>query len=186
MTHGTLPGLLAWPSLTHSARMIQPATRAGKCNFSTLRLFMHPSRVLLLAALAALLTGCGDSDSPEQQVRQVIDEMETAAEARDVGDLLRHLSDEYRDANGMSAQEAVRYVRGYFIANQSIHLLTRIEQIEFPLPDEARARLLVGMVGRDADAAGNWDLAADLYEFKVTLRQEGGEWRVSFAQWKRR
>lgn len=142
-------------------------------------------RVLLLVAFAAL-TGCGDADSPEQEVRQVIDEMETAAEARDVSDFAQHLSDEYRDANGMSPDEAARYARGYFVANQSIHLLTRIEQIEFPLPDEARARVLVGMVGRDADAAGNWDLVADLYEFKLALRQEDGEWKVSFAQWSRR
>lgn len=142
-------------------------------------------RVLLLAALAAL-TACGDADSPEQQVRQVIDKMETAAEARDVGEFAQHFSAEYRDADGMSAEDAARYARGYFIANQSIHLLTRVEQIEFPLPDEARARVLVGMVGRDADATGNWDLAADLYEFKLSLRQEDGEWKVSFAQWTKR
>ena len=146
---------------------------------------MPISRVFLLAA-CAVLTACGDADSPEQQVRQVIDKMETAAEGRDVGELVEHLSSEYRDVNGMSADEAGRYARGYFVANQSIHLLTRVEQIEFPLPDEARARVLVGMVGRDADAASNWDLAADLYEFKLALRQEDGEWKISFAEWKRR
>lgn len=146
---------------------------------------MPVSRVLLLV-VAAALTSCGDADSPESQVRQVIDKMEIAAESRDVGELAEHLSSEYRDLNGMSSDEATRYARGYFIANQSIHLLTRIEQIEFPLPDEARARVLVGMVGRDGDAAGNWDLAADLYEFKLALRQEDGEWKVSFAQWRRR
>lgn len=146
---------------------------------------MPVSRVLLLVAFATL-TACGDADSPEQQVRRVIDKMETAAESRDVGDLIQHLSSEYRDANGMSSDEAARYARGYFIGNQSIHLLTRVEQVEFPLPDEARARVLVGMVGREADAAGNWDLAADLYEFKLALRQEGGEWKVSFAEWRRR
>jgi hypothetical protein len=146
---------------------------------------MPISRVCVLAA-CAVLAACGDADSPEQQVRQVIDKMETAAEARDVSELVEHLSSEYRDVNGMSADEAGRYVRGYFVANQSIHLLTRVEQIEFPLPDEARARVLVGMVGRDADAASNWDLAADLYEFKLSLRQEDGEWKVSFAQWTKR
>lgn len=142
-------------------------------------------RALLLAAFATL-TACGDADSPEQQVRQVIDEMETAAETRDIGELVEHLSSEYRDGNGMSADEAARYARGYFMANQSIHLLTRVEQIEFPLADEARARVLVGMVGRDADASGNWDLAADLVEFKLALRQEGGEWKVTFAQWSKK
>jgi hypothetical protein len=165
--------------------MIPPASRGGKCNFSTLRLCMPVFRVLLLTACLTL-TACGDADSPEQQVRDVIDKMETAAEARDVSELVEHLSSEYRDANGMSPDEAARYARGYFIANQSIHLLTRVEQVEFPLPDEARARVLVGMVGRDADAAGKWDLAADLYEFKLALRQEDGEWKVTFTEWRKR
>lgn len=142
-------------------------------------------RAGLLAALFTL-AACSDPDSPEQQVRQLIEQMETAAEARDVSDLVEHLSPEFRDANGMTPEEAARYVRGYFVANQSIHLLTRIEQVEFPLPDEARARVLVGMVGRDADAAGKWDLAADLYEFDLTLRREDGEWKATFAKWRRR
>jgi hypothetical protein len=144
------------------------------------------SHRLTLFTLLLALAGCGDPDAPEQQVRQVIQQMETAAEARDVGELVQHLSSEYRDANGMDPQQAARYVRGYFIANQRIHLLTRIEAIEFPLEDEARARVLVGMVGADANAANNWDLAADLIELKIALRQEDGEWQVTFAQWSRR
>lgn len=140
----------------------------------------------LVLALAACLASCGDAESPEQQIRQVIQQMEKAAEARDVGDLVQHLSSEYRDKNGLDSQAAARYARGYFIANQSIHLLTRIEEIEFPFQDEARARVLIGMVGTDADAAGNWDLAADLVEFNIALRQEDGEWKVSFAEWSRR
>jgi hypothetical protein len=80
----------------------------------------------------------------------------------------------------MGPQEMARYVRGYFIANQSIHLLTRVEDIEFPTDGEARAKVLVGMVGRADD--DKWDLAADLYEFKIALRREDDQWKVSFAQ----
>jgi len=141
-----------------------------------------------IATFGALLAlaGCGDADSPEQQVREVIGQMEAAVEARDVSALLAHLSEDYRDPNGSGPQEASRYARGYFIANQSIHLLTRIESLEFPSDGEARAKVLVGMVGQDADAAATWDLAADLYQFKIALRREGGEWQVTFAEWQRR
>src|SRR4029450_11005474 len=85
----------------------------------------------------ALLTACSDPASPEQQVRAVIDSMETAAESRDVGDLMEHISANYRDARGQDRAEASRYARGYFIANQSVHLLTRIESLEFPGPAAA-------------------------------------------------
>lgn len=140
---------------------------------------LHPS---LLALTLVTVVSCGEKDSPEQQVRAVIERMEQAAEERDAGDLKAHLSEDYRDANGRGADEAMRYLRGYFIANQSIHLLTRIEKLTFPMEDEARAQVLVGMLGRDAAAANDWDLAGELRTFKIALRREDGEWKVTFAE----
>ena len=129
-----------------------------------------------------LLAGCSDDASPDQQVRTVIDSMELAAEARDVGDLMEHVSAAFRSADGQDRAETSRYVRGYFVANQSIHLLTRIESLEFPAPDEARLKLQVGMTGRDGQGAAN--LNADLYDFDVALVREDGEWKVSYADWR--
>src|SRR5688500_13144319 len=130
----------------------------------------------------ALLTACSDRASPEQQVRAVIDSMELAAEARNVGDLMEHLADNYRDAQGQDRQQAALYARGYFISNQSVHLLTRIESLEFPAADEARVKLQVGMAGRGGET-GSGGLSADLHDFDLVLVQEGGEWKVSYADW---
>jgi hypothetical protein len=138
-------------------------------------------RIVFLVVLAAL-AGCSDDASPEQQVRAVIDSMEVAAEARDVGDLMEHVSAAYRNADGLDRAETARYVRGYFVANQSIHLLTRIESLEFPAPDEARVKLQVGMAGRGGQSAAG--LSADLYDFDVALVREDGEWKVSYADWR--
>lgn len=138
-------------------------------------------RSLIFTALA-IVAACSNKDSPEQQVRAVIEQMEQAAEDRDVSDLVAHLSEDYRDANGMGAEEAARYARGYFIANQSLHLLTRIEALTFPTEGEARVQVLVGMLGREAEAANQWDLAAELHTFKVALRREQDEWKVSFLE----
>ena len=142
------------------------------------------ARSLLAIAALALLTACSDEDSPEQQVRAVIEQMERAVEARDVGDVVALLSSEYRDAYGNTADDVSRRIRGYFIANQSIHLLTRIEELSFPHPDEARATVLVGMVGREADAAGAWNLATELRTFDVVFIREDDDWKVSWAQWR--
>jgi hypothetical protein len=144
---------------------------------------MRPSPHFALACVALLLlAACGNDDSPEQQVRSVIDAMEVAAEARDVGDLTQHLSDNYRDAQGQDREQAARYARGYFIANQSVHLLTRIDSLEFPAPDEARVKLQVGMAGRSG-ATDQADLSADLHDFDLVLVREGGAWKVSYADW---
>src|SRR6201999_2200915 len=105
---------------------------------------MHRSRLFrppCFWVALALFAGCSSDGSPEQQVRAVIESMELAAEERDVGDLMEHISVSYRDAQGQDRAEASRYARGYFVANQSVHLLTRIESLEFPSPDEARVKL---------------------------------------------
>jgi hypothetical protein len=141
-------------------------------------------RHALCVLLLTILGSCSDSQSPEEAVRSVITSMEKAAEARDVGDMVEHVSESYRDGYGQGRDEVSRYIRGYFIANQSIHLLTRIEELDFPSKEEARATVLVGMLGRDAGAA-TWDVAADVYRFKITLLREDGEWKLTYAEWVR-
>ena len=141
---------------------------------------------LFVASLAiALLAACGDSDSPEAQVRAAIDAMEQAAEERDVGGVTEHISPQFRDGYGQDGNELSRYVRGYFIANQSIHLLTRVSSVDFPTKDEARAKVTVAMVGREADESNAWNLAGDIYDFDVVFMRQDGEWKVTHAKWRR-
>ena len=141
---------------------------------------------LLLLAVVVMLASCGDAESPEQQVQKVIEQIDAAVESGDTGKLTQLLSAEYRDATGMSREEAIRTARGYFIANQWVGVMPMIAQIEFPLPDEARVRgHVVTMTGNAEVAARKWDQSAGSYELKLTLRQEDGEWKVSFAQWRR-
>lgn len=141
-----------------------------------------PHRLGCLLACLILLGGCTSSDSPETQVRRTIDAMEQAAEARDVGDLMEHVGDDFRDSYGQSRDQLRRYLHGYFIANQSVHLLVRVDEIEVPAPDEALVRMTVGMVGREADAANAWNLAADVQDFEITMRKDGDDWKVLYAK----
>jgi hypothetical protein len=160
------------------ALVLVPMLESGRGPFER-----RPSKGVTFAGLVlAVLAGCSDDASPEQQVRTVIDSMEVAAEARDVGDLMEHVSAAYRSGDGLDRAEAARYVRGYFVANQSIHLLTRIESLEFPAADEARVKLQVGMTGSGGEGVA--DLSADLYDFDVALVREDGEWKVSYADWR--
>lgn len=140
----------------------------------------------ILGLLAAIgVSSCGDPQSPDAQIRETIAALETAAEERDVGGLMEHVSDQFRDSYGRDSQALATYVRGYFIANQAIHLLTRIESVEFPTQEEARAKVTVAMVGREAAEANAWNLAAEVRDFEVTLMREDGAWKVTHAKWAR-
>jgi hypothetical protein len=143
--------------------------------------------VKTIAALVLIVgfAGCSDSDSPEAQVRSVIDAMEQAAEERDVSGVTEHISAQFRDGYGRDGKELSQYVRGYFVVNQSIHLLTRISSIEFPTRDEARAKVTVAMVGREAAESNAWNLAGEIYDFDVTFMREGDDWKVTHAKWQR-
>lgn len=135
----------------------------------------------LLAGACLWLAACGSADPPEVQVRAVIDAAEKAVEARDVSGLMDLVSPDYKDEDGRQPDELSRYLRGYFLANQSIHLLTRIETLEFPATGVAEVALLVGMVGREAEAESAWNLAADVYRIELTLMQDGNDWLVTHA-----
>jgi ketosteroid isomerase-like protein len=143
-----------------------------------------PRPAIVTTLLAAALAGCGPGPTPEDEIREVVAEAERAAEARDAGALRERVADDYHDGRGNGAEEIRRFIHGYLIAHQSVHLLVRIEEIELPATDLARLRATVAMVGQEADSASAWDLAADVYEFDVTLAREGGDWRVIRADWR--
>jgi hypothetical protein len=134
-----------------------------------------------LVAAAWLLAACGPAATPEDEIRALVETAETAAEARDVGALRELIADDYRDGAGRGADEIRRYLHGYLIAHQSIHLITRIDAIELEGSEVARAQVTVGMLGRESDSS--WDLAADVQRFDLRLAREDGEWRVTRAGW---
>lgn len=138
-------------------------------------------RICGMLGVAVGLAGCGTPDSPETRVRAVIAAAEQAAEARDVSAVMELVSPAYADADGRQAVELSRYLRGYFIANQSLHLLTRIDSLEFPARDVAEVAVTIAMVGREAEAESAWHVAADVHSFRLTLMEEDGDWRVTHA-----
>ena len=138
----------------------------------------------LVSALAVLATGCGASD-PEAEIRALLAAAEEAAEARDGGFFGGALADDYRDARGNDRAEMLRKLRGYFIANQRIEILSRVDEIVVEDDGSARAVVHAGMVGRRAGAALIDGIDADLYRFELTLVNDGAEWQVASADFRR-
>jgi hypothetical protein len=127
-----------------------------------------------------LLAGCGREPSPEQQVRDTIAAGEMAAEQRDAGALIDLISERYSDDQGRDTEMLAQYVRGYLLSHPSLHLVTRIESIEFPYRDFAKVRVTVGSLARE-DAGATLDLAADVDQLEIELTREGDDWRVTRA-----
>lgn len=146
-------------------------------------LFLRMLAGLSMAA-ALVLGGCGREQAPEAQVRAVIAAGEAAAEARDLSGILEHVSPAFRSDSGGGPDELKQYLRGYLVMHQAVHLLTRVDRIEFPYRDYARVQLTVGTLGRESVGATGFDLAADLHDVALELKLEDDAWKVVRAEWR--
>ena len=140
--------------------------------------------VIVPLLATALVAGCGASD-PEAEIRTLLAAAEEAAEARDAGFFADLLGAGYRDSGGNGRDEAIRRVRGLFIANQRIEIVSRVDEVVLEGADAARAVVHAGLVGQRTGAALIDGVEADLYRFDLELINEGGDWRIIGADFER-
>jgi hypothetical protein len=138
----------------------------------------------LACALAVLATGCA-ADDPEAEIRALLAAAEAAAEARDAGFFGDVLGESYRDARGNDREEMLRNLRGYFIANQRIEVVSRVDEIVIEGENSARAVVHAGMLGQRTGAALIDGIDADLYRFELKLVNDGEGWQVIGADFRR-
>ena len=138
------------------------------------------SSLTVCVVVTFALVGCGAKTSAEEEVRALVTSAEEAAEARDVGDVMKLIADDYADAQGFDKTQLTNFLRGYFVIHPKIELVVDIGAVEFPAEGLARTRLTIAMVG--TQGAGN-DASAtgDLETVQLELQRKGDEWRVTRA-----
>jgi hypothetical protein len=133
---------------------------------------MKFSPALILSCSLLALGACSSATSDEQRVRELLASVESAAESRDVGDVLELVADDYADDQGNTRDSLRGFLRVFFIAHPKLELVTSIDDLQFPVDGMARARVTVRGVDLDRFNAG------DSVALAVELRRVGGDWRV--------
>lgn len=132
-------------------------------------------RAFVLAFL--LLTACRESEDP---IVRTIDAIAEAAEDRDVDEVMQYVSTAYEG----NRPEVEASLRRYFFAYQSFDVtISNLES--HPSGDEAWVTFRVKLIGVPKTVGGldqYLPRAAD-YRFEVSMRDEGGAWRVTAARW---
>ena len=136
------------------------------------------------AIAAVLVVSCGANDQ-EAEIRALLAAAEEAAEQRDTGFFGEALGTAYHDARGNDRDRLLRSIRGYFIANQRIEIVSRVDEVVLEGTDAARAVVHAGLVGQRAGAALIDGVEADLYRFELELVNDGGDWRIIGADYRR-
>lgn len=139
---------------------------------------------LTAALLVTALAGCSTAD-PEAEIRALLGAAEQAAEDRDTGFFRDLIGTSYRDARGNDRDQLLNVVRGLFITNQRVEIVSRIDAVELEGTDAAHAIVYAGMLGQRARAELLGGMTADLYRFELELVNDGGEWQIIGATWRR-
>jgi len=146
-------------------------------------------RILVLAGLLLVLAGCTDSESPEQQVRDVLTAMQTAVESGSVIEASELLDPGYRDLHHPNKRAAARSLFAYTRRHRNIHLFVRIQSVDVAAHERsAEAVLQVAMTAEPADSTEHLlALKADLYRFEVQLvwNRDEEAWRIASSTWRR-
>ena len=143
------------------------------------------TRAALLFVLG-LVVGCGGEPEPlEAQVRALVAEAEAAAEARDVDALMDLVADDYVGPRGEPKSAVAPLARFALGRHQTVHLLTRVSEVEVRDSTQARATVFVAMGGRPIQTEELESLRGSLWRFDVLVRRDGDDVHVTQAQWRR-
>lgn len=141
----------------------------------------NPVRILALCLVATWLAACGGpTEGPEEALRSWVRQGEEFAEARDRGELVDMISPSYTDARGNSRDDIENMFRLYFLRQQKVALITRMDSIDVYGGSAARLVLSVGMAGKNDALLG---FSADAFEFEMEFELDDDEWLLTSARW---
>ncbi len=145
----------------------------------------HGKRALILrfsiGLVCAGLAACGGPPStPEDEVRAWVADGEVAAENNDRSSLVDMISENYTDARGNGRQDIGNMMRFYFLRQQSVAILTKVDKVTMHGDSAADVSLTVGLAGMRAGAFG---LNADAFRFDLELEYDGDDWFLIGARW---
>ena len=134
----------------------------------------------LLLATVFQIAGCGAGhDDPNAAIHEWLAAAEVEAEERDRRALMARISDSYADARGNQRGDIEDILRYLFLRQQSVSILTTVDELRVFGDTAAEVRLTVGMAG----SSGGLNLSADLWKFELDRERRDEDWLLIGARW---
>lgn len=131
---------------------------------------------LLMSAL--VLAACGGG-SPEQRLRESMEQLQGAIQARDAKAVQARLAEDFVGPDGLDRDGARRLAAASFLRYRDVWL--RIGAVRFDVQgDRATVAFEAALGGGSGNALPD---AAQLYEVRTGWRLRDGEWRMISAEW---
>lgn len=134
-----------------------------------------------MLALVAMVAACSRTP-PEQRLREQLAAMQAALEAREPRTFMEGVADDFSGNGGMDRAALQQVVRAQVLANASIGVTLGPAEVELQ-GERATVRFSVLSTAGSGrllpDRAGAWEVTTG-------WRDEDGQWRLYYADWKRR
>ena len=139
----------------------------------------HVLRAVVCAVVAAL--ACAKKGDP---VKDTLDRMVKAANARDVGALFENVAADFQAADGSGRADAEALVRRIFAAYEILNVSIHDVQVEKG-ENAARVRFSADLSGQPVKIGGLDGLvpSSARYDFDLRLTSDGKSWKVAWASW---
>jgi hypothetical protein len=140
------------------------------------------TRTLFTVALLAFVgQGCSEpASAPEEELRAWVDRGVEAAESKERRKLMGMVATAYADARGNERDDIDGLLRVYFLRQNNITLLPKIEEITIYDETAGKIVMTVGMAGTNDGVLG---FSADAYRFALELEKDADEWQLISARW---
>ncbi|SOT98178.1 hypothetical protein [Xanthomonas arboricola] len=135
-------------------------------------------RVGLVAILVVALSGCTRA-APEQRLRATLEAMHQAIEARQIGEAMAPVAEDFVGEQGLDAAGLRRLMQLQMLGNRRIGVT--LGPVEVQLRDDtARVCFTALLTG----ASGRWlPEQAQTYQVTTGWRLQDGDWQLIYAQW---
>lgn len=134
--------------------------------------------VVLLVCVAQ---GCSEpASAPEEELRAWVARGIDAAENKERRKLMGMVATAYVDARGNERDDIEGLLRVYFLRQNNITLLPKIEEITIYDETAGKIVMTVGMAGTNDGVLG---FSADAYRFALELEKDANEWQLISARW---
>jgi hypothetical protein len=133
-----------------------------------------------IAVLLAIALGACSNDGPEQAVRQRIDALQAAIDARDAGDIQALLAEDFVGNDGIDKRGAQQLAAAVFLRHRQVAAKVGPVSVELRGQADAIARFSVLATG---GAGGLLPEQGQLYQVETGWRLVDGDWQLLNASW---
>ncbi|MBV6815206.1 hypothetical protein [Xanthomonas campestris] len=137
-----------------------------------------PWRVVWVGFCMLVLLGCTRA-APEQRLRATLEQMHQAIEARQIGDAMAPVAEDFVGENGLDAAGLRRLMQVQMLDNQQVGVT--MGPVDVALRgDTATVRFAALLTGGN----GRWvPDQAQTYQVTTGWRLQGSDWQLYHAQW---